>query len=103
MKLRGRVLSTLETVCDLARRVRHRIGKEFYGRRFGDPFKDLLRELHRYLEPDLARVPKNQQGQPLGTRKGEFEEQVRKQAALELLDSLGISPQEVARWAGEKN
>lgn len=95
MVVRGKVCSTLELVCNLFRLVFRRIHEDSYGRRFGDPFKDLVREVHRYLYPELHWIPKNKQGVPTGTQKAPFHTQVRKQAIVDLLDSLGVTLKEL--------
>jgi hypothetical protein len=100
LRVQGKVQSTIDLVFDLTRRVCQRIDEGGYGRRSGDPFKDLVRELHRYLSADLVCVPKDERGEKLGTRKSNFQDEVRRQAVLGLLKSLGITEEEVVGWLG---
>lgn len=103
LPVKGSVRSTLESACDLMRFVRRRISEQSYGRRFGDPFKDLARELHRYLNPDMVRLPKDERGEVLGPRKSAFEGKLRRHTGLAVLAALGVEPDEVRRWINEED
>jgi hypothetical protein len=55
LAVRARLPSTAEVAFELIGLARARI-EGGYDRRFGDPLKDLVREVHRYLTPDLAHI-----------------------------------------------
>ncbi|MBY0522405.1 MAG: hypothetical protein K2R98_03365 [Gemmataceae bacterium] len=101
IKISGLVKPTVDVVIDLATSVRRKIDEEGYGRRFGDPVKDLLRELHRFFHPALDRVPMDVQGNQLSTRKRSFADRLRKDKVLKFLGGLGISPSELSQWLTE--
>lgn len=100
LRVTAAVKPTVEVVADLARAVSARI-EAGYGRRFGDPFKDVVRELHRYLGPDLHRVVADGEGRPLGKRKAPFADRVRRETALGLLGAFGVGRDELREWLSE--
>jgi hypothetical protein len=88
---------TVGVVTDLVAAVFARI-EGGYRRRFADQFKDILRELHRYLGPALDRLPKDGDGQRLGTRKDVFKGEIRKGTVLAVLKAMGVSEDELRGW-----
>jgi hypothetical protein len=90
----GRVTTTLEVILDIGKFVRNKIDEEKYGRRFADPIKDLFREIHRYLSPQLNRLPCSSEGQQLETRKRSFEQNIRMATFFGIMEALGVSKQE---------
>ncbi len=73
-----------------------------YGRRFADHFKDMLREVHRYLWPTFDRLPYDAEGQRLGTRKLPFQDRVRGETVLAVLQALGVGKGELGGWLVEE-
>jgi hypothetical protein len=97
LQVSAQVKPTLDLITDLTAAVFARIHNG-YGRRFGDPFKDFLRELRRYLRPALDRLPYDKGGERLGTRKKSFEEEIRKAAIMRLLKAMDIRESELQGW-----
>jgi hypothetical protein len=100
LRVKARVMSTIEVVLELIRHVFGRI-KGGYGRRFADPFKDVFREVHRYLRPELYRVPWAEDGRRVGSRKAPFAARIRRDTALQLLRGLGVGMDELRDWIAE--
>jgi hypothetical protein len=98
-RVQASVKPTLEIITDLISAVFRRIERG-YGRRFGNPFKDMCREIHRYLRPEFDRLPYDKQGQKLGGRKSPFEDMMRRETALGLLRAMGIGDGEIQEWLG---
>jgi hypothetical protein len=98
--VKAQVTPTVEVVTDLIAAVFGRI-ESGYGRRFADHFKDVFREIHRYLGPGLGRLPDDEQGHKLGTGKMPSEERVRKETVLGLLRAMGVKGEELRRWLVE--
>jgi hypothetical protein len=92
--VKARVTPTVQVVTTLMAAVFGRIDSG-YGRRFADHFKDVLREIHRYLRPCLDRLPYDRQGHKLGTRKTSSQERVRKETVLGLLQAMGVGEEEL--------
>src|SRR5262249_7321864 len=101
LMVRGHVKPTLDVVTDLMAAVFAYID-DGYGRRFANPFKDVFRELHRYLKPELDRLPYDDAGQRQGTRKAPHHERVRADATLQILGALGVGKEELSRWLAEE-
>jgi hypothetical protein len=93
----ARVIPTVEVVTDLAGAVFSRI-EQGYGRRFADHFKDVFREVHRYLQPALDRLPANREGQRLGKWKKLYVDQIRRETVLGLLGAMSVGEDELKRW-----
>ncbi|HJT76776.1 MAG TPA: hypothetical protein VJ739_06200 [Gemmataceae bacterium] len=98
--VKAKVTPTVEVVTDLTRNVFDRV-ESGYGRRFANHFKDMFREVHRYLQPELNRLPYDREGQKLGTRKTPYKERVRKETVLGLLKAMGVGEDELRRWLVE--
>jgi hypothetical protein len=96
----AKVTPTAGVVTDLLRAVSLRID-DGYGRRFANHFKDLFREVHRYLRPALDRLPYGGDGQRLDTRKKPCEERIRKETVLELLKAMGVERAELRDWVAD--
>jgi hypothetical protein len=97
----GRVLPTASAIEDLLRVVVSRVWEDGYTRRFGDPVKDVLRELNRYVNPFVKRIPRDGDGVRIDTRRQEFQLKVRRATVLGLLDALGVSPEELTEMLSE--
>jgi hypothetical protein len=97
----GRFLSTIEVVFQQIESVCVRI-EEGYGRRFGDPIEDVIREMHRYLRTDLGRIPLDYTGKKLSKNKEPFAAEIRKRTALKLLQVLGIKQDEMRQWVADR-
>jgi hypothetical protein len=97
----ARVTPTVEVVTDLVRAVFGRIDRG-YGRRFADHFKDVFREVHRYLWPALNRLPYSQEGKSLSTRKRPYQERVRKETVLGLMRAMGVGEAELREWLADE-
>jgi hypothetical protein len=95
--IQSKVLPTVDVVTELAGTVFQKIASD-YGRRFADPFKDLFRELHRYMKPELVRIPRDREGNNLGRLKAPYHEAIRKEAVLTLLRKIGVEDIEIQRW-----
>jgi hypothetical protein len=100
MAVSAKVTPTVEVVTGLASAVFARIHGG-YGRRFADHFKDVLRELHRYLSPALFRGPRDAMGQQLGARKAPFAGAIRSATVMALLEALGVRKDELREWLAE--
>lgn len=83
------VVSTFDVIVGLIEKVDDHIASG-RGARFGDPFLDAMRELLRYLRPDLAHVPVDLSGSRTGTVKRPFEQRLRREAAARVVAALGI-------------
>ncbi len=97
LQVKAEVKPTVEIVTSLIEAGFKRI-EDGYGRRFGDNFKDLFREVHRYLCPALDRLPCDGEGLRLGTRKESFKSEIRKATVLGLLKKMGVSDEELREW-----
>lgn len=95
--VKAQVIPTWEVVTELISAVFSRIDNG-YGRRFGDPCKDLFREIHRYLLPALDRLPCDSANNKLGVRKNPFEDQIRKDMVIGLLRSMNIDEAKIRQW-----
>lgn len=86
--VRAQVLSTLEVATRLITHVRNRE----CGRRFGDPLRDTLREIVRFLEPTLEGTPRTLEGKKLD--KESASKKVRDDTILQLTKAFGfvVSP-----------
>ncbi len=98
--IRAEVKPTIAVATDLVSAVFKRIDAG-YGRRFANPFKDLFRELHRYLSPELDRLPWDHNRQPKGSHKLPFQRQLRKEVLLGLLKAMEIKHDELREWVSE--
>jgi hypothetical protein len=97
----ARVAPTVEVVTDLVRAVFTTIDRG-YGHRFADHFKDVFREVHRYLWPALDRLPHDRAGQRLSTRKLPLQERTRRETVRSLLRAMGVCEDELRRWLVEE-
>jgi hypothetical protein len=95
--IQARIVPTVEVVTDLIGSVFGRI-ESGYGRRFADHFKDVFREIHRYLRPELDRLPCNRDGHKIGTRKSPHEDRIRRATVLSLLQTMGVGKDELSHW-----
>jgi hypothetical protein len=84
------VKSTVDVFFDLADSVCNRIDNKGYAKRFGEPVKDLVRELHRFLHCELDRIPLSVEGNRLDSRKAGFRLELQRKTVIQLLKSLGI-------------
>jgi hypothetical protein len=87
--LEVRIVSTFDVIVELIENVDAHIASG-RGARFGDPFLDAIRELLRYMRPDLAHVPVDAAGARCGTLKHPFEQRVRRESAARIVAALGI-------------
>lgn len=93
----ARIVPTIETVTGLIRAISTKIDMG-YGRRFGDQFKDLFREIHRYLRPELQRLPYDRKRQKMAARKSSYHARIRKETVLNLISSMGVTEAELRQW-----
>lgn len=99
LKVSGQVLPTSVAIQRLIRAIRSRICDDRYARRFGDPLKDSIRELNRFLNPSVKTIPCNAAGQRTATRKGSAHDEIRLETLRGLLDSLGVTKAELQALA----
>jgi hypothetical protein len=67
-----------------------------YGRRFGDPFKDMVREIYRFLDAAPYRRREDSNHSRTGSTRKAVRDEIRAATAGRLLDALGIGKDEVA-------
>jgi hypothetical protein len=91
LRVSGQVKPTGIAVQDLFRAVRTRISRDGYTRRFGEPVKDVVRELNRYLHPQIQRIPRDAAGDRVDTRKEISNFDIRRATVLGVLDALGVT------------
>lgn len=102
MQVNARLQSTVEVLMDLIESVCKRIDSG-YGRRFGSPIKDVVREIHRYLTPQLSRIPKDENDKRRGQLKKPFADSIRKKTVLNLLKAFGVQEHELKEWLKDHN
>jgi hypothetical protein len=97
IRVNARLQSTVEVFMDLIALVCKRIDSG-YGKRFGNLIKDVVREVNRYLKPNLYRVPRDKNDKRRGRFKQPFADKIRKETALGLLKAFGVQEQELKQW-----